>query len=142
MTRSSRTSLNRDYGPCLSSLFLYTIPIFEGSQNSSTKIQDDGDANTWMKIQRVWRLWTLHISSLSWVSIFFSHPPFSLQYYHFFHYPSCKELSLDIILWLSQIFFVIQQIYSQVNQILDLGISPILVMAEADITWLSRTSLD
>ena len=60
----------------------------------------------------------------------------------FFHYPSHEELSLDIILWLSQIFFVIQQIYSQVNQILDLGISPILVMAEADMTRLSRTSLD
>ena len=53
MTRSSRTSLNRDYEPYLSSLVLYTIPIFEVSQNSPTKMQEDGDANKWMKIQRV-----------------------------------------------------------------------------------------
>ena len=108
MTRSSHTNLNRDFKPCLSSLFLCTIPIFQGSQNNPMKIQEDKDANKWMEIQRVWRLWTFHISTLSWVSIFFSHPPFSLQYYHFFAYqPSPKELSLDIILRLSQSFFVI-----------------------------------
>ena len=28
-----------------------------------------------MKMQRVWRLWALHIFSLSWASIFFPHPP-------------------------------------------------------------------
>ena len=45
MTESSCTSLDQDYEPCLSSLFLYTIPIFEDSQNSLMKIQDNGDAN-------------------------------------------------------------------------------------------------
>ena len=119
MTRSSHTNLNRDFKPCLSSLFLCTIPIFQGSQNNPMKIQEDKDANTWMKMQKIWRLWTLHISLFSWVSIFFSHQPFLLQCYHFFHHPSPEELSLDIILGLSQSFFVIQQVYTWVNQILD-----------------------
>ena len=91
MTRSSCTCLNRDYEPYLSSLFIYTVPIFEGLQNSLTKIQDDGDANTRMKIQRVWRLWTLHIFSLWWVLIFFSYLPFQLQYYHFFPLPITRR---------------------------------------------------
>ena len=45
MTELSRTSLDKDYEPYLSSLFLYTIPIFEDSQNSLMKIQDNGNAN-------------------------------------------------------------------------------------------------
>ena len=49
----SDTSHGQDFEPFLSSLFLYIIPIFEGSQNNPTKIQDDRDANTGMKMQRV-----------------------------------------------------------------------------------------
>ena len=45
MTQSSHTDLDWDFEPYLSFPFLYTIPIFEGSQNSPKKIQDDGDAN-------------------------------------------------------------------------------------------------
>ena len=111
ITRPSRIDLDQDFESYLSFLFLFTIPIFEGSQNSPTKIQYDEDANIGTKMQRVWRLWALHIFSLSWASIFFSHPPYTLQYYHFFHHPSPKELSLDIILGLSQSFFFIQQVY-------------------------------
>ena len=45
------------------------------------------------------------------------------------HHPSPKEISLNIILGLSQSFFVIQQVYSWVNQILDSGINPIRFMS-------------
>ena len=53
MTRSCHTNLDRDFEPCLSSLFLCTIPIFKGSQNNPMKIQEDKDANTGMKMQNV-----------------------------------------------------------------------------------------
>ena len=53
ITRPSRFDLNRDFEPHLSSLFLFTIPIFEGSRNSPTKIQYDEDANIGTEMQMV-----------------------------------------------------------------------------------------